>query len=217
MRYKVVLALCSTIIVLSATAQAGWWHRHHRCPHCSGYGGGTVGVASTGGEFSSAAGESYVVRTVPERARYYAVSERLLADPLEFRSSRSTEEAAKEAVREEIGRIEAEKVRVREAAREAIAEQFGSTRGPGAEAVRETDVTTIVQGISLVFELLERLRGGRGGGGPPGGGGDADDCEQRLADLQRQLRNLERNPSRRSGEDRASSGSGSGSGRTIRR
>ncbi len=76
MRFKVVLALCATIIVLTASAQAGWWHRHHRCPHCSGYGGGTVGVASTGGEFSSASGEAYVVRTVPERVRYYAVSER---------------------------------------------------------------------------------------------------------------------------------------------
>ncbi len=208
MRFKVVLALCATVMVVSATAQAGWWHRHHRCPHCSGYGGGTVGVASSGGEFSSASGEAYVVRTVPERVRYYAVSDGLIGNSLDFRSTRSAEEAAKEAAHEEIGRIEAEKVRVREAAREAMAERFGSSRGPDAETSREADITTIVQGISMVFELLERLRGGRG---LPGGGGDTADCEQRLADLQRQLRNLERNPSRRAGED------GISNGRTIRR
>jgi hypothetical protein len=177
MRSKVVLTLCSTMIALGATAQAGWWHHHRHCHHCGGYGYGAapVSTVTSGGGFASASGEAYVVRTVPERVRYYAVSERLLADPLEFRSARSTEEIAKEAARAEFDRIEAERARFRESAR--------------AESSQEADITTIVQGISLVFELLDRIRVGRRGEPLDGG---STDCEAEVAELRRQVRELQR-------------------------
>jgi hypothetical protein len=165
------------MIALGATAQAGWWHHQRHCQHCGGYGYGAApaSTVASGVGFASATGEAYVVRTVPERVRYYAVSERLLADPIEFRSARSTEEIAKEAARAEFDRIEAERSRFRESAK--------------AESSREADITTIVQGISLVFELLDRIRVGRRG--EPLDGGPTD-CEAEVAELRRQIRELQR-------------------------